>query len=289
MGKKREQKPKGEKLFTDKRLAVVSAAFVSIIIIGLLFYQFSMHNSETEFPLEAAIIDQIGENLPSSPESARWFNETVTQILENAGFNVSYHKSESITVDFYKGLAKYGYGIIVLRAHAAMRKGETEIDFFTSEKFREHSYVDERNNGLITVGSYSWTTDEFFTITPKFIESLEGSFPNSIIVAMGCHSLNQSCTEMAQAFINKGAKAYIGWTSDVSMSHSDNSTVCFLRYLLEENMTVKDAIGKITRDPLYLGRLSYYPSEIGDYQFSNFTNFILLNKTFCKKREAKMP
>ncbi|MGB9778503.1 MAG: hypothetical protein ACPLW8_03775 [Candidatus Bathyarchaeales archaeon] len=289
MKKKKEQMPKKRKQFTDKRLVIISVALVSIVVLGFLFYQTFMQSPKVEFSFKAAIIDQVGENPPSSPESARAFNETVTSILEGAGFNVSYHKSESITVNFYKELAKYNYGLIILRAHSALREGETEIDFFTSEKFNENFYSDMQDKGLLTRGNYTWLPGEFyFAITPKFIESLDGYFPNSIVIAMGCWSLKSDYEEMAQAFIKKGAKAYIGWTDAVSMSHSDNSTVRFLQYLLEKNMTISDAIDKCNtfRDLVYYSaEFSYYPSKVGNYKLSDFTASAVLNISFNKKQE----
>jgi hypothetical protein len=288
MGKKKEQMPKEKKPFRDKRFAIISLALVSIVVSGFLFYQTFMQSPKVEFSFKAAIIDQVGENAPSSPESAREFNKTVTRILESAGFNVSYHKSESITVNFYKGLAKYNYGLIILRAHSALRAGETEIDFFTSERFKENFYRDMQDKGLLTAGNYTWLPGEFyFAITPKFIESLDGYFPNSIVIAMGCWSLKSGYEEMAQAFIKKGAKAYIGWTDAVSMSHSDNSTVRFLQYLLEKNMTINDAINecnKILDQEGYHGKLSSYPSEIGNYKLSDFAVSTVLNIFFNKSK-----
>jgi len=293
MKTKKEPIPKEKKLFSNKKLTIVSIALVAAIILGFLFSRNLTQTPKLEFSFKAAIIDQVGENLPSNPASAREFNETVTSILENAGFNVSYHKSESITVNFYKGLAKYNYGLIILRAHSALRVSETEIDFFTSEKFEENRYSGEQKKGLLSRANYEWRPGEFyFAITPKFIESLEGSFPKSIVIAMGCWSLKSGYEEMAQAFIKKGAKAYIGWTDDLSMSHSDNSTVRFLRYLLEKNMTISDAIDKCNTflDPVpdYQDvELSYHPSTIGNYKLSDFTIVAVLNTFFIKKQKIE--
>jgi len=290
MKAKKEPIPKEKKMFSNKRLAIVSITLVVAIVLGFMFSRNFMQTPEVGFSFKAAIIDQVGESLPSSPASAREFNETVTNILESAGFNVSYHKSESITVNFYKGLAKYNYGIIILRAHSALRENETEIDFFTTEEFKEDYHREEQKKGLLTKGNYTWQPGKFyFAITPKFIENLEGSFPKSIVIAMGCWSLMPNYEEMAQAFIKKGANAYIGWTDSISMSHSDNLTIKFLQYLLADNMTISGAIDKCKKilDPEgYRGRLSYYPSTIGDYRLSDFATVAVLDTFFIKKQET---
>jgi len=289
--KRKEKQVKEEKKpFQNKRLAILSIALIIVIVAGFLIYQFLMQTPEAEFSFKAAIIDQIGENLPSNPTDAHEFNETVTAFLENAGFNVSYHKSKSITVNFYKGLAKYNYGLIILRSHSALREGETVVDFFTSEEFKEDYYKNEQDNGLLTRGNYTWLPGKFyFAITPKFIENLEGHFSKSIIVAMGCWSLKPNCEEMAEAFIKKGARAYIGWTDALSMEHSDDSTARFLRYLLVDNMTVSEATAKCNKnlDPAgYHGKLSHYPSAIGNYKLSDFIKTAVLNELSLEKAKS---
>jgi hypothetical protein len=278
-----------KEFFSNRRIAMLSVALVAIIVLSFLIFRFFVHPSEVKFSFKAAIIDQIGETYPSSTASAKEFNETVTNLLRNAGFSVFYYESKSVTVNFYKELAKNNYGLIILRAHSALRQNETLVDFFTSEEFREDAHIDERNCGWLTMGSFSWEPDKFyFAITPKFIENLEGYFPKSIIIAMGCNSLNQSCTEMAEAFMKKGAKAYIGWTSAVGMLYSDNSTMNFLRYFLAENMTINEAINKCNKIPDpegYYGKLACYPSAIGSYKLPDFAADVVLSALFVKKQK----
>jgi hypothetical protein len=278
-----------EEFFSNRRIAMLSVALVAIIVLSFLIFRFFVHPSEVKFSFKAAIIDQIGETYPSSTASAKEFNETVTNLLRNVGFSVFYYESKSVTVNFYKELAKNNYGLIILRAHSALRQNETLVDFFTSEEFREDAHIDERNCGWLTMGSFSWEPDKFyFAITPKFIENLEGYFPKSIIIAMGCNSLNQSCTEMAEAFMKKGAKAYIGWTSAVGMLYSDNSTMNFLRYFLAENMTINEAINKCNKIPDpegYYGKLACYPSAIGSYKLPDFAADVVLSALFVKKQK----
>jgi hypothetical protein len=289
MKKSKVEPAKGKRFFSNRRIVILSITLIAIIVSSFLIFRFFMQPLEVKFSFKAAIIDQIGESYPSSAASAEEFNETVTGLLQNAGFSVFYYKSKGITVDFYKELAKNNYGIIILRAHSALRQNETLVDFFTSEEFREDAYLDERNRGWLTRGSFSWEPNKFyFAITYKFIESLEGYFPKSIVIAMGCHSLNQSCKEMAEAFIKKGAKAYIGWTSAVGMSHADNSTVKFLKYFLAENMTISDAINECNKilDPEgYPSKLSCHPSEIGNYKLLDFAVSTVLNIFFNKKQK----
>jgi hypothetical protein len=270
MKKRKQEIPQEKKLFSNKQLITISIALAAIIVLGFLLSRFLLQTQEVKFSLKAAIIDQLGEEFHNSD-----FNDTgiVANILKNAGFNVSYHRSETVNVTFYKGLAKYNYGIIILRSHSATRKGETIVDFFTSEEFRADKYVSERNNGLLTQGYYSWEEPRkfYFAITPKFIENLEGCFPKSIVIAMGCNSLNATCKEMAEAFIKKGAKAYIGWTGLVQPSHTDDKTIDLLEMLLEKNKTIADAVSTILPDYHFLpqSEMDYYPQKVGSLRISD--------------------
>ena len=281
MKRKKEPISKAKKPLSDKRLMMVSMVFIVVIVLGFMLFRIFMSTPEVEFSFNAAIIDQQGEESPN-PD----FNETgvVANTLKNAGFSVTYHRSETINVSFYKGLAKYNYGIIILRTHSALREGGTMVDFFTSEEFSEYKYVSEQDDDLLTRGHYPWKPDKFyFAITPKFIENLEGYFPKSIIIAMGCWSLKPTCEEMAEAFIKKGAKAYIGWTDTVGVSHSDDSAVRFLQYWLVNNMTISEALYECNKIPDFefpwvSTKLSYYPLAIGDYKLSNLTMKVVLNK-----------
>jgi len=311
MKKKKQKNAEGKRLISDRRLAVLAIIVVAIIVSGFLVSRLFSPALEVEFPMTAAIVDQIGENLPSNPSEARFFNETVTAILQKAGFTVYYYGSETVTVEFFRNLTKGNYGMIILRTHAALRKDETMLDFFTSEAYSSGKYANELKEGLLTRGNYSWEIGKYyFAVTPKFIENLEGSFPKSIIISMGCWSLATDYGEMAQAFIKKGAKLYIGWTDTLLMPYDDNSTIRFLQYFLERNMTVFQAVYECNRihdpdDPVFipgklypfrLTELTYSPAAVKNYRFPDFkaksssamfSSFVSANpvasKEFCKR------
>jgi hypothetical protein len=271
MKSKKEPVNKEKNLLPNKKLIIISTALVTVIFLGAIFFLIFLQTPELKFSLKAAIIDQLEAEFLNSE-----FNQTgiVSNILETAGFNVSYFRSETVDVAFFKKLAKYNFGIIILRAHSALREDKTLVDFFTSEKYKENEYVSEQQNGLLTAGYYSWKPGTYyFAITPKFIENLEGYFPKSIVITMGCNSLNVTCTEMAEAFIKKGAKAYIGWTGLVEPSHTDNETVKLLGKLLVENRTLNESVSATRPDPLfYLSRMNYYPLEAGNLTIAELVN-----------------
>ena len=266
---------KKEKRISDKKLLVLSMGLIPIVILGFLVYKTFFQTPEIKFSLKAAIIDQLGKHFPK-PE----FNETVTNLLANAGFNVSYYGYETVDVGFYKELAEHDYGIIILRAHSALREDNKTVDLFTSEEYDANKYTWERKNGLLTKGNYTPELESegkfYFAITPKFIENLEGYFPKSVVIAMGCSSLKPECEQMAEAFIEKRAKAYVGWTESILPEDTDYETVRLLKMLLIENRTLAEAIDG-TRYYTYhregktiISRMKFYPElqSIGNLTIS---------------------
>jgi hypothetical protein len=193
---------------------------------------------------------------------------------------VSYFSSENVTVPFYRELVEDAYGIIIFRAHSALRNETNIVDLFTSEKYRQGTYPEYSD--LLSIAKYlvSWlpgANQSYFAITPSFIEKF-GHFPHSIIIAMGCSSLKVNCYGMAQAFIDKGAKAYVGWTETVLPNDTDYETAGFLEMFLAKNRTLAYAVANrlhYYRDPStninVTSRMEFYPvsPSIGNLTISD--------------------
>jgi hypothetical protein len=192
---------------------------------------------------------------------------------------VTYY-NKTLDVDFFKRLAEYNYGIIILRVHSALREDNSTVDLFTSEQYDPNKYSWERENGLVTKGEYLYAPGKYyFAITSLFINNLAGRFPKSIIIAMGCWSLKPECEQMAKAFLDKGAKAYVGWNETVLPKDTDYETAKFLEMFLGKNKTLASAIdltGSHTyHDPsiniTVTTRMDFYPPlpSVGDLKISD--------------------
>ena len=178
-----------------------------------------------------------------------------------------YNRSEEVTVEFFRKLPKSNCGLYILRVHSAVRNNTDLIDFFTCEPYQENMY-DEYGDRL-SVGWYQWELDKkYFAIGPGFIEVMDGTFPKSIIIAMGCKSLKYPT--MAQAFLNKGAQLYIGWTDDVDAYDSDKITFHLLELLFKYNKTISEAIEECNRTPrqYWQSKLDYIPKNVGNKRMS---------------------
>jgi hypothetical protein len=239
---------------------------VLLITVTSSIFLLFIHPLPVLFSLKAAIVDQLGAELPNPA-----FVNNATVTLEAYGFDVTYY-NEAIDVDFFKELAKRNYGIIILRAHSALRSDNLTVDLFTSEPYRRSAHSDEQDNGLVVRGTlyYTGTPREYFAVTSKFIENLEGTFPKSIVIAMGCWGLKPGLEQtLAGAFVKKGATAFLGWTELVGYSHSDNETSKLLTNLFVHNRTLDEAVSGTEWDFIYGSQMKYYPTEAGSLRVSD--------------------
>jgi len=267
-------KIRGEKKREQCICSVVAVAilviifFISVFLINSMLNQSSTSQITTTSASEpkAAIVDQLSLTSPNQT-----FIEKATKILEQAGYKVDYYPGEKVTVEFYRNLPTHGYKIIILRVHSsATLLGGTEgpTVLFSSERFNPSKYVYEQRTDQLWRVVYSAEEREegivYFGVTPLFVmESMKGKFENAVIVMMGCEGLDNPL--MAEAFVNKGAKVYIGWNQKVSASYTDLATTHFLKHFLIEKRTVKEAIQEtykeVGADPAYKSLLIAYPIE----------------------------
>jgi hypothetical protein len=265
MAKKRKETSHQKTWMLSKKhlVAILIVLTLIITLCSVVFFLF-LQPSEVAFSLKAAIIDQLGESDPSLSNST--FVKRATNLLESRNFTVTYY-NETLDVNFFKKLAEDNYGIIVLRVHSALREDNSTVDLFTSEKYDSSKYQWEIDHGLIVKGEYLYRPEEYyFAITSLFINNLAGRFPKSIIIAMGCWSLKPECEQMAKAFLDKGAKAYVGWTNIIFPQDTDQETATLLEMFLAKNETLADAVAMTEHHtyPAYgvTSEMDFYPRSV---------------------------
>lgn len=254
----------------------------AIIILSIIFIYSSQHSPlnptiNQTFQFKAAIVDQLSLTAPNQT-----FIETATNTLKQAGYTVDYYPSENVTVDFYRNLATLRYEIIVFRVHSTATNPDGSrgpVTFFTSQRYDKTRYLYEQLTDQLVAVTYSQDEWErgiiYFGINPPFItHSLNGRFPDTTIIMMGCEGLNNSL--MAKAFVEKGAKAYISWDKPVLASYTDTATACLLKQLTIENQTISQAtfntMMAVGLDPVHNSILGYYPSTIGNQTIETIIN-----------------
>jgi len=260
-----------------------------VIVVAFVLACFLVYSSLNSSPPKAAIVDHLGF-FPEQRNQA--FVSACIDILEEGGLTWAYHKGEEVTVDFYRNLPSYGSSLIILRVHSATMETEkgTILGLFTSErysveaakKYREDILDDRLVRAFFTEGD-----EEYFGIVPRFVEeSMKGEFKNTIIIMMGCEGLGHeelTYTDMAEAFVKKGAKVYISWDGPVGINHTDKATVQLLQSVILHKRTIKGAVTEtmeiVGKDPNYNSTLQYYPKtpEVGNYTIPNLKSSLIMN------------
>ena len=244
----------------QRRSWLIVAVVLTAIFLAAVFEDQSSQNQTSG--VRAAIVDQL--SLTYRDES---FVGSVTTTLELAGYKVDYYPGEAATVDFYRSLPELGYGLLILRAHSSDHSSGNLLALFTSEVYSTTKYLPEQLVGQVGRVWYGKVGEgtPYFGVNQEFVrQGMKGRFQNTLVIMMGCNGLSYT-DAMARAFVEKGAKIYIGWSGSVLGSHTDLATTHLVQHLLEEGKTVGEAIAEtmveVGPDPLYNSKLIYYPSS----------------------------
>jgi hypothetical protein len=263
-----------------KFLAVVFYVFLVLFLAGTIYLGYislvsvvqsgDPYSNPSSKP-KAAIIDQLSLTYPNQT-----FVQTTKKLFQDAGYNVEYIPGENVTVNYFRNLPIYNYSIIILRTHSGISHEMKQISIFTSEEYSLSKYTSDQialNVGRAIYANSSPDQDpSYFSIPPRFIErAMKGNFNDTAIIMMGCYGLEYS--SMAEAFINKGAKVYVGWNGTVSADHTDAATSTLLKQLILEQHTIEQAVDNVMNetgpDPAYGSKLAYYPSEAKEQTIQN--------------------
>jgi len=304
MGTLKLHSPSGEYYSMSKRrkhkksrklaYGVIAVAF---ILLCFLAY-FSLHQSNQTLP-QAAIVDHL--NFTGQPNPT--FAEECINILESGGLTWKYYKGEDVTVNFYRNLPSCGTSLMILRVHSAIMRTENEtislLGLFTSERFSieaAQQYKEDILHNRLVEAFFSpeerAQNISYFGIIPKFIrESMNGKFNKTIIIMMGCEGLGydgQTYTDMAEAFINKGAKVYISWDGRVGVNHTDQATLCLLQHLISKKQKIGKAVEEtreeVGRDLTFNSTLKYYPEtvDVENYAVPNLRGSLTMNVAYTQ-------
>jgi hypothetical protein len=250
---------------------LVIALGIAGIVIFVRLYPMGQPAPSNGGQLKAVIVDQL-----SSVQENDVFVTSVTEELEDYGFQVDLCQGDNVTVDFYRELATHGYKLIIFRAHSGLLERGGEIDMrtvlFTNEAYSESAHPLEQVYEQLTMGGACQGCPMMFGITPEFVRAksvfdqgtdMDGEFDNTVIIMMGCSGM--ALLDMAQAFIDKGASMYLAWDRSVDLYYVDNATAYLINQLCSEQLTIRDAVDNtmaaIGPDPNYGANLTFYAPE----------------------------
>lgn len=264
--KRTGRRPRRGADFRDKVAILIAVAIlVPIVVFTFLnFYRSAEQSADlttagSASPPKAVIVDQLSLTQPNPA-----FAEAAASMLEGAGYAVDYYPGEEVTVEFYRNLASHDYQLIVLRAHSGIGSETGYVSLFTSEPYSDTRYLEEQRTGRFGRARYYEGGEAYFGINPEFIEwSMRGRFDKTVIIMMGCWGL--TWTDMAEAFIERGAKTVASWDGLVLASHTDAATERLLQHLLIDGVTIQEAVtqtmAELGPDPWYGSTLLVYPPE----------------------------
>ena len=210
----------------------------------------------------AAIVDQLYDLQPNEA-----FIGQITQYLEDYGFKVDLYQGKDVTVDLYRKLPTHEYQLIIFRVHSGLLQvGRDQVInktwLFTAEPYSQTRYVREQLTDQITQAAINNYSPLVFAINAKFItESMEGTFKDTAIIMMGCSCFHFS--DLAEAFVQKGASTYVAWDHSVLLDYVDEATVALVEKLCSEDLTIGEAVARTMKekgpDPQNGSVLQYFP------------------------------
>jgi len=246
-------------------------SLVLVLVLAALTVSIGCRSSsqESDGRDRAAIVDQL-YILESNPS----FITGATRLLESYGFTVDLWQGSDITVDFYRELPSLGYKFIVFRVHSGLLlsleeegiKALPTTYLFTAENYTTTRYITEQLTDKVSNAMMMENFPLVFAVNSAFIEDAKGEFNNTVVLAMGCESYCYD--DMPAAFVEKGASAYLGWNTVVSLEYVDKVMLDLLGNLCTGNVTLAQGIARtmadLGYDPYFDAYLKYYPAESGD-------------------------
>jgi len=186
-------------------------------------------------------------------------------------FKIDYLKNGDCTTSSLLNITNYG--IVVFDTHGSggdlilTRQNAGSTDFL--EKFFFNKLISSEYQ-LVTMDSGT-----YYAITSKFIKNtLVGKFSNSVIFNGSCQSTKTDL--LANAFISKGAKTYLGFKENVGVTFCKNKADEFFSNLTGNNL--KTTGNSFKQDGIYELRgsteMRFYLGLInGDFEYGNLNGW----------------
>ncbi|MGA9115579.1 MAG: choice-of-anchor L domain-containing protein, partial [Bacteroidota bacterium] len=214
---------------------------------------------------------------------------SVQAILQNSGyeFSITYLRNQQADIASLSSLTDYGF--VLLATHGSQGNsfatGEvvdtTLAVYQTSYKamLKAQKLAIWTNMVISNAGAVSSTAD-IYAVRHPFVADLAGNFPNSVILNNSCESTMNP--DLGNAFINKGAKAYYGYTLVVNSDYCVTNADTIARRLAADLRNTGDAYipGSDPNPPNAVIELKgrtdlHYPDSLinGDFELGTITGW----------------
>ncbi|MFW6055790.1 MAG: hypothetical protein ACOC9B_00565 [Chloroflexota bacterium] len=244
---------------------VVIGLVVAVVVLGL--YIMTHPPGRTTGSVDAIVIDQLS---PTDPNPA--LRTSIRESLETYGLDVIEYQGEEVDVDLYRSLGLRGCRVLFIRSHAGLLVLEDEdVEYitalFTNEPYSRMRYVDEQlRDQVLIVRPFADDAELSFGVSPYFVaRSMEGHLPSTVVIIAGCSCLEQ--TDLAKAFLGRGASVVISWDDSVSLDYLDAAMGVLMRGLFDDGLSIGEAVEATMSTcgvgPEYGARLTYFPFAAG--------------------------
>lgn len=169
-------------------------------------------------------------------------------------FDVVSYTNQNATVEALKNMTSYG--TIVLATHGSQGKAfATGEPVDTNAVVYKNSYkllvkankLEIWSNMVIGTTGKAEKKGKIYAVNANYISGLSGTFPNSLILNNSCESTKNS--DLQNAFINKGAKTYLGYDKVVSSPFCKTIAKDVFETLVEDAKKTKDISNINQADP----------------------------------------
>lgn len=201
---------------------------------------------------KAAVIDTLRDDWPpaSTPDN-------IYGLLNAAGYDVDYIKSDAANLDFFTTFDDKEYGVVFIRSHGGVMNvnGNDKLHIMVRPFFASFPPASGHTGvGVFTVGTdvlpqgfaYAYAFNDDFV--KQYMNNRQ--FPNSLFHLLVCQSANPLAQDdMIKSFLDRGVGCYTGWTDNASSADGDPAAVQFFQVLCDSSAnpinTVEKAIDQI--------------------------------------------
>jgi len=232
---------------------LVRASLIMVAALGALSYVDVSVRQRDGGRLSAVIFDPLYADDPG-------LHAEMANLLAAHGYTVDSVTGEKATPG---ALMRLGHrDVMVLRVHSTCNLGE--VWFFTGEEYSQDRYVLEQIADEVHKARPSLGSRHVFAVGSSFVRRfMAGSLRGTIVLLMGCDRLRSE--DLATAFTECGAAAYVSWDGPVSLPDTDWAFLGLLETLAAQSMTLGDAVahanGLVGQDPDYNSTLRLKPDE----------------------------
>ncbi len=257
---------------------LLAGAIIVVVAVVAAVYILYSGGSEGTPPQPIVTVEEEKTALIYDSLYREYPNETLidelVSLLEENGYKVYVYQGINASLDPLVSLNRFD--LIIIRAHGAYNDDPSRplgSYIYTGLRYEEaravyDGYIDENlESGLLALAvipppgaelneTILESLPKYVAVSPKYLEQHLGSFRNdTVVIAAGCYTMND--TILADVFLDKGAKAFIGWRGGITQDYMDQTLLEVVKLLLEgyDPGEIPVLIGDLAQDPFSSGAL----------------------------------